>query len=655
MKDGYYLSTYIHINPLANLMDECLSGVFVRHDQNISLWKKISSKIELIHYWELERITGRKHQGSAFFAKENAVDQINVLLDTYDLSLKDMIEVWGTPELDTSDDYHSLTDYPYLPYHSIAHLFSGILLDTDIFHTSTIIGMAVDGGPDPVVDITLKDKLNWYAGCVVHKGKIQIFPVESPGKLWSYAARRFRMEEGSLMALASANPAKLDFTVNTDVVCTNSDSYDVAKEYVDNIISKVTRALDQSGYSVIDKDQMFSRSENIISATMKEIQHTSIRIMERNIERIISEYDINPREAYLSLSGGYALNCPSNSHIMNKFDFKGFMASPLMNDGGQSLGIALYAFHKKMSALGQKLDFQFHSPYLGDVDHDIFHIINNTEYSQFIEDVSELNFKQVIEDLQQSVIVWFNGPAEIGPRALGNRSILGDARSEKTKHLLNEIKMRQWWRPVAPIIIEQDLSEWFEHAFASPYMLHTFKLSQEKLQLVPAIVHLDGSARIQTVNRTQNSVLFRLIEAFKETTGIPMLCNTSLNDKGEPIINKITEAINFCLRKKIDVAYFNTMRVKFNNHEIYTEDKPLSRSDEHYRSHKGNPAIELLDEYNPHGLNNPELQWYIMRPDIQLKYNITIDRHVRILKKLYQLYKVHHDIKEEELWKFSFL
>ena len=159
MKDGYYLSTYLHIDEIAHL-----TFLRIRHDQNISLWKKIGNEITLVHYWELERITGLKRHNKSFFNVAQAKAFINELLKPYDLSLDNMVEVWGTPQLQTSNDYHSLEEYEKLSYHSVAHMFSALCLDTDTFFQEDIIGLAIDGGPDSVVDPAVNKKF-YYSGC----------------------------------------------------------------------------------------------------------------------------------------------------------------------------------------------------------------------------------------------------------------------------------------------------------------------------------------------------------------------------------------------------------------------------------------------------------------------------------------------------------
>ena len=147
MEDGFYLSTYLHIDEISHIMK-----FHIRHDENITLWEKDGNHIRLVHVWELERVSGLKKCNRSFYDLEQTKNYINNLLTEYELTLDDMKEVIGTPQLDTCNNYHSLKEYPDISYHSIAHLFSSMLMDTDIFRKENILALAVDGGPDTVVD-----------------------------------------------------------------------------------------------------------------------------------------------------------------------------------------------------------------------------------------------------------------------------------------------------------------------------------------------------------------------------------------------------------------------------------------------------------------------------------------------------------------------
>jgi carbamoyltransferase len=141
------------------------------------------------------------------------------------------------------------------------------------------------------------------------------------------------------------------------------------------------------------------------------------------------------------------------------------------------------------------------------------------------------------------IIGWFQGRIEFGPRALGSRSILASPISASMQAKLNEVKDREDFRPVAPVVLEEDAGEWFEGASYSPFMLFVYDVKADKADRIPAVRHVDGTARIQTINRKQHPVYYDLLKAFKEKTGVPVLVNTSFNTLGKPIVCSPRDAI----------------------------------------------------------------------------------------------------------------
>mgnify|MGYP005782499947 FL=1 len=608
MKDGYYLSTYLYINKLAYLTD-----IDLRHDMNMSLWYKQGNDIELIRYWELERVTGFKQHQKAFYDIDEAHEFIDDLLKQEGLTIDQIEEIWGTPELDTVEDYHSLNEYPLYCYHNICHLFATLLSDTKKFSNETILAIAVDGVPDNLIDQDIENK-KYYSACISQNGKIlDLYPAYSPGVHWGYIRDYFQMREGSLMALASASTSYLYNKHLQPILIDDRKNVAAAIDDIDEIINYVN-ALDgkDAGKIFNGFDKRFCENENKISMVAKLVQEYSQVIMDKNIENAIKNYGIKPENTYLALSGGFALNCPCNSYLLNKYKFKGFIAPPCVNDSGISMGIALYRFFQK---LGSNVNFKLKNAFYGEEDNSLEYMLHR--YRDYIESVKKINSDQVVSDILDNPIIWFQGKAEIGPRALGHRSLLGDPRFTKTKNSLNKIKLRQWWRPVAPIIMSEELTHWFEDASESPYMLHAFKIKKEKEKEIPAILHLDGSARVQTITRETNEELYEILREFKKRTGIPVLCNTSLNDKGEPIINTIEELINFALRKKISIAYINGVRVKFINHDKFKEKKPAKRKSVFDRI-KNLDLEKELKELNPYEASEEMLRVYIQNPKLFL-------------------------------------
>ena len=168
---------------------------------------------------------------------------------------------------------------------------------------------------------------------------------------------------------------------------------------------------------------------------------------------------------------------------------------------------------------------------------------------------------KTIKTKDDNVISVYGGGSESGRRALGNRSILADPRSENMKDIINDkVKHRQWFRPFAPSILREDVSDWFQKDVDSPYMTTVIKFKEEVRDKVPAVVHTDGSARLQTVTENDNKWYYNFIKKFKEKTGIPIVLNTSFNDR-EPIVETPEHAINCFLRTDIDYLYFNEPKI----------------------------------------------------------------------------------------------
>lgn len=639
MQDGYYLSTYFHIGPL-----NYLTGTCIRHDPNMALFRKEGCDIRLIRYWELERFTGQKQHRQSFYSREHAAGVVNELLGELGLSLEDMTEVWGTPGLATCSDYHSLDDYPHLSYHSISHLFSAVMADSGLFYEGNILGLAVDGIPDDVVDREAGSK-PFFTGCLIRKGKPELFPVQSPGPLWDWSSTYYNLREGTLMALAYASesavkpvPLELPPAYDRNFNIWEHDYLRPLIEAADKLSERDTKEAPAfRGF-----DPRFSERENKISAVMKQVQAASIAMMERNVESIIGSYGVNPEETYLALAGGYALNCPTNSHLMRKYGFKGLIAPPCVNDSGLSLGMGLYAFYRKMSPA--RLRFRLGHAYHGAAGSTLEEVLASETFAGCIGEVAPLEEIRAVQDLCRAPVLWFDGPAEIGPRALGARSLLGDPRTRAAKDAMNAVKQREWWRPVAPVILAGDAGEWFEDGGPSPYMLHTFRVKAEKRELIPAVIHLDGTARVQTVEdalTTRN--LYRLLRAFKEATGVPVLCNTSLNDKGEPIIQDIGEALHFALVKGIEVAYINGRRVRLVNHDSYRVRAGTAAFPRQIGFSLMNPEEEeaAMQRHNPHRIPVEILKFYMERIERNgiSRYDITDPQQARRLTREVQLHR----------------
>lgn len=546
--EDYFLSAYM--TPPGDR-----SVVSPRHDHNVSLWRRSAKSVELIRHWEIERISGRKHHSAPLYTLARAEEFLNGLLETEGLTLADIRTSWGTPGLPAHSPLPIPAGAEDFALHTLAHLFSGLLMDTRIFKEQNIIGMAVDAAPD----LVLEDQrpTHDYAGCISVKGRLTFAPVDSPAPLYHAADRLFGKEPGTLMALASASRAEITFDAPAaiaDLKLTGGrvPPWPAAFGLLNAVIAEAERQLE--GRS---PDNRFTAQENLQSAVMKVVQGCCDLIIARNIEQLSKLGGVRTEDCYLSMSGGFALNCPTNTLSLNQFRFRGLLAPPCANDSGEALGLGLLGLYG--TGAFDDADLLIETAYYGSELRDTDSAL--AEFAPWIAEVDDFSPERFVEDLTDGVVAWVDGAAEMGPRALGHRSLLGDPRSEKVKDLLNDHKHRQWWRPVAPIVLLEHVGEWFEQSRPSPFMLEAVQVREEVQEKVPAILHLDGSARHQTLTAQANPLLYRAIDAFRAATGVPIVCNTSLNDRGEPIVDTAAEALTFCVRKGIRIAYLGGRRV----------------------------------------------------------------------------------------------
>ncbi len=255
-------------------------------------------------------------------------------------------------------------------------------------------------------------------------------------------------------------------------------------------------------------------------------------------------------QQYLCLSGGVALNSVANGRLLQKEYFEDIYIPPPTGDDGTSLGSALvYNYEVLGNTERYPLKNGFLGPEYSDAEIEAALKRFNLEYYRS-EDVCREAGAMIADN---KIVGWFQGRMEVGPRALGNRSILANPGLDDMKDILNSrVKFREPFRPFAPSILAEDVGEWFDYDHEAPYMLFVFDVKKEKQHLVPGITHVDGSGRLQSVDTKRNPRYHALISEFKKHTGIPMVINTSFNIKGEPIVNTPTDAVRCFLGNGLD-------------------------------------------------------------------------------------------------------
>ncbi|HIQ14729.1 MAG TPA: hypothetical protein EYH38_04035 [Leucothrix sp.] len=279
---------------------------------------------------------------------------------------------------------------------------------------------------------------------------------------------------------------------------------------------------------------------------------------------------------YLCLAGGVALNCVSNGRLVREGPFKEIWIQPAAGDAGGAVGAALSVYHEYLekprtvqkpdategSYLGPRFSNEEIKKYLDKI---------GASYTEIEDETLMPELAKIIED--ENVIGWFQGRMEFGPRSLGARSIIGDARSQKMQSIMNlKIKYRESFRPFAPVVKYDKVSEWFEHEGPSPYMLIVAPVKEDKRTLmtedqtklfgidklniprseIPAVTHVDYSARVQTVHPETNPRFYHLLDEFEKRTDCPVLVNTSFNVRGEPIVHTPEDAYRCFMRTEMD-------------------------------------------------------------------------------------------------------
>ena len=286
------------------------------------------------------------------------------------------------------------------------------------------------------------------------------------------------------------------------------------------------------------------------------------KLTEEILIKIARDLQTETKMDKLCLAGGLFLNCVANHKLLEETPFKEVFVQPAAGDSGGALGAAAYVYH---DFLGNKRNYVMTDAALGpefSVDQ-ITRILRGEGL-----DFKEMEYPILVQYIAGKIaggeiIGWFQGKMEFGPRALGNRSILADPRNPDMKNLLNsKVKQRESFRPYAPLVLEEKAREYFGLKDLSPFMLLAPPVREEKKYLIPSATHVDGTARVQTVNKNVNPKLWQLIKTFESITGIPVILNTSFNLRGEPIVRSPEDAVNSFLKSNMDCLVMENIVVE---------------------------------------------------------------------------------------------
>jgi carbamoyltransferase len=343
---------------------------------------------------------------------------------------------------------------------------------------------------------------------------------------------------GSLMGLASYGQADKEIINNIDqyikesyfpLIKSKKYKNSVGKDYFEYYLDLWKKLSKQD--ELFKTSSKKNKKQMNIAASIQYLFENTILDTVNNIK--------NNEIQNLCLSGGSMLNCNANTVIKKNGKFKNIHHFPACGDDGNSVGAALYVAHHVYDEPRYKYEYK-----------DLMYLGKKYEYI-------EPNYNKIAKMISEGkIIAWFMGGSEFGPRALGARSILADPRNQHNRELLNfVVKNREWFRPFAPVVLEEESEKWFDFDGPSPFMLYTAQVLQP--EKIPAVTHFDGSARMQTINKNTNEPYYNLVKEFFNITGIPMLINTSLNGKDQPILETPEDAINFLKNNDVDALVLN--------------------------------------------------------------------------------------------------
>ena len=291
----------------------------------------------------------------------------------------------------------------------------------------------------------------------------------------------------------------------------------------------------------------------------KDIARSVQSTYENILFNLLNNLQKKTRLTDIALAGGCAMNSVANGKIRRKTPFRRVYVQAAAGDAGGAIGAAFAVWHREGGPRTFVMDHAYWGPEFDSVSISSLLSAERGRISaagcaiEEVKDESELCWRTAMAIAEGKVVGWFQGRMEWGPRALGNRSILCDPRRADMKAILNaKIKRRESFRPFAPSILEAAVQDWFEEDDAVPFMMQVFQIKTTKRHLIPAVTHVDGSGRLQTVSATTNPRYYHVIHSFAKLTGIPMVLNTSFNEN-EPVVCRPEEALNCFLRTNMDV------------------------------------------------------------------------------------------------------
>lgn len=312
------------------------------------------------------------------------------------------------------------------------------------------------------------------------------------------------------------------------------------------------------------------RPEDPLDDRHRDIARSVQAMYEEAFFHLIGRLHDRHRVDNLALAGGCAMNSVANGKVRRMTPFRRVYVQSAAGDAGGAIGAAFAQWHKLGGDRSFEMDHAYWGPQFSANEVQALIAGRQSELDQagcsveIIADEGELCRRAAAAVAEGKVVGWFQGRMEWGPRALGNRSIVCDPRRADMKEILNaKIKRRESFRPFAPSVLDEAVADWFEEDDAVPFMMQVFQIRQDRRSLIPAVTHVDGSGRLQTVYRRTNPRYYKLIESYRDLTGVPMVLNTSFNEN-EPVVCEPREALDCFLRTKMDVLVMgNRILIRF--------------------------------------------------------------------------------------------
>ena len=406
----------------------------------------------------------------------------------------------------------------------------------------TVAWKACDNDIKQLYEFNLPNSLGWYYGAFteflgfrIHNGEGKVMGLAPYG---GYDKSVFNKIENVINFGTDGN-----YFINPDYTVHGTHFHN--KRYTDKLLRLFGKPRKR------DTD-INSNYQNIAYAAQTKLEEAATDL----VQKLIDETSIHN----LCIAGGTGLNCKMNGKILKLDCVDDIFIQPASGDSGTSLGSAIALSNQ----LGYEINIKLEDIYLGPEfsNDEIKRILklNNLKFDYY-DDISGICAELLSKG---NVIGWFQGRMEVGPRALGNRSILADPRNAKMKDVVNKFKRREPWRPFAPSLIAEAAKEYLIDPYPSPFMILTFEVKPEKIKEIPAVVHIDGTTRPHTVKKHINPIYWKLIKNFEEETSIPVILNTSFNVRGEPIVCSPQDAIDNFINTSLDYLILGNYLIKGN-------------------------------------------------------------------------------------------